>query len=122
MAYKWQYVLWSVVLFISLAVVCYLFSSAATGGTIFLGWVIYFFEWCIFAGLGLTALVLKWLKVTKSRKSFVYTFIGVSNICNAICGAFMLYLGRHMDEMANYWALLGATICIGFLILVDVLF
>jgi hypothetical protein len=115
-----RYVLWSFMLFGSLTVVCYLLSSTTTEGIISLGWVIYFFEWCVIGALGLIALFLKWIKILNPGKGFIYTFIGVANICNAICGAYMLYEGRHANEMARYWALLGATFCIGFLILVDV--
>jgi len=121
MTIKLQRVAWSLVLFISLALICHQLSSSTRQGIISLEWTIYFFEWCALGATGLALLLLKWVKVLTTSNHFLYAFIGVANICNAICGAYMLYLGRHMSEMTNYLALLGATLCIGFLILVDIL-
>lgn len=120
MTLKLQRILLSLALFSSVSLICHLLSSTATG-IISVEWTIYFVEWCVLGALGLAFLLLKWLKIINTPKHFLYTFIGVANICNAICGAYMLYQGRNMNEMTNYLALLGATLCVGFLILVDIL-
>jgi len=121
MTLKLQRVAWSLAIFISLALICHQLSSATRQGIISLEWTIYFIEWCTLGAIGLVLLLLKWLKIMNIAKPFLYTFIGVANVCNAIWGTYMLYLGRDMSEMTNYLALLGGTFCVGFLILVDIL-
>jgi hypothetical protein len=109
----------SLAIFAIMALVIVFLGAMQNGGVVGIGWAFYYLEWIACSWVGLFVFVLRKVNLFKGRASFFYIFLGVANLCNAICGALLLWVVTGQNDAASTWLELGATGVIGFLILVD---
>jgi hypothetical protein len=118
MSNKRNTILWSLTIYGAGAVVVYLLGRLQREGIISMAGVFFIFEWLVMAVIGIIALILRKANVLK-RTNFFYTFLGVSNLCNALVIAFVIWMGGERDFMTSTWLRAGATMCLGVLMVVD---
>ena len=106
--------------FLSLFIIVRAYEAQSKLGWMFTLYVLYSFEWAIFGGLGLIAIVLRQLRVIKEKRHFIYIFIGSGNLANVFYGSYLLTRGFTQPGLLHYCILLGATACLAFLIFVDI--
>lgn len=121
MSGKWNKIICSAVLYAALAMVVFLISKMQRSGVISIGEGLFIIAWIGFAILGIAGLILRRLEIlNKSQVAFI--FLGVANLCNAICGAYILFShDSGTTNMTLVWFQLGLTACIAFLIFTDIL-
>lgn|GEM_PF-5734022 len=104
-----------------LSIVVFQFSKFLTGGIISPFWFFYMVAWICFGAIGVIVLLLRQIRVIKQSNAFLYIFVGVGNICNALYGSYLLLCGGQGGSMANFWMWLAATLIVGLLIGMDAL-
>jgi hypothetical protein len=112
----------SLAVFAIVALVVVLLGAMQNGGVVGIAWAFYYLEWIACSWVGLLVFVLRKVNLYKGRASFFYIFLGITNLCNALCGALFLCMGTGQNDVASTWLELSATGVIGFLILVDASF
>jgi hypothetical protein len=120
MTYKSRYFFWAFLLFCTLAVIIFVILSSLRGGIISPQWGFYMIEWPLIGITGLIAYILSLIKVIKKKAPFGYVFLCVANFCNSAIGAYILLINS-TSGMQNIWFAIGASMCLSFLIAMDIL-
>jgi hypothetical protein len=105
---------------LTLFVIGRFYNPQAKLGAAFSIYLIYILEWAIFGVLGLIIIILRQLRIIKEKEYFAYIFIGAANLANAVYGIYWLTKVFPQPAPLQYWALVGGTACLAFLIFVDV--
>ena len=117
--YRWQAIIRASLIYIVLAALL-TFLSAGSGGIISMGFIIYLFEWCALAVVGILLLILKWAGIVPIKNTFFHAFICVSNLFNGLGGMVYLSMQKNASSLMSDFFLLAATACVGLLYLVEI--